>query len=346
MKPSPIYAKHPLRKKRNQGPVTEEAERLRGPEGVLAEASEVLKHIEEGTLAPGLSTEGPPIDGTDATDPTDPTDPTPTSALGPHTPLGRVGKTLTAEQEKILAYRVQTFGDVDARNLLVEKNLRLAHLFVGGFSKSASPEMKTEYTQEAMLGLIRAAETFDPRFDKRFSTFAMHWIRAAVGRLRQRLQRDDSPLVSVSRRAMADGYEVDVHTKKKVRRRNPVTKIDAPYTSHADDEASTFGDTLSDQDARLPDAEVERRQVTDFVREVLFNVLREFENTPLEGVARDIVFERLLADDGKGAANVTATETSSLEAIGAKHGYSREYVRVIERRIRESARTLISGRSR
>ncbi len=86
---------------------------------------------------------------------------------------------LTPAQELDLARRIEK-GDLDAKELMINSNLRLvvsiARRYVGhGLSM-------TDLVQEGMIGLIRAAEKFDYRKGFRFSTYATLWIRQSIQR--------------------------------------------------------------------------------------------------------------------------------------------------------------------
>jgi RNA polymerase sigma factor (sigma-70 family) len=71
-------------------------------------------------------------------------------------------------------------------NKLVKHNLRLVTRFVKSFMKTShqkwgSPET-VDYLQVGAMGLMRAAEKYDPCKGYAFSTYANHWIRSAVSR--------------------------------------------------------------------------------------------------------------------------------------------------------------------
>ena len=90
------------------------------------------------------------------------------------TPLLRKG------EEKQLAYRVEG-GDSAARDHLVRANLRLVVNIARGYTgKGLGLE---DLIAEGNLGLIRAAEGFDPSRDTRFSTYASLWIKQSIRRL-------------------------------------------------------------------------------------------------------------------------------------------------------------------
>lgn len=90
-------------------------------------------------------------------------------------------KLLTAEEEKALATLVQQ-GDEDARQKLIEANLRLVVHVAKRYTRRGDPELFLDLIQEGNLGLFRAVERFDPNRGTRFSTYATHWIRQAIQR--------------------------------------------------------------------------------------------------------------------------------------------------------------------
>ena len=88
---------------------------------------------------------------------------------------------LEPDREKILGTRAAS--DREARNELVERNLRLARAMAGRWDRSATPTLDgDDLFQEACLGLVRAAEKFDPHRGFRFSTYATWWLRQALAR--------------------------------------------------------------------------------------------------------------------------------------------------------------------
>lgn len=70
-----------------------------------------------------------------------------------------------------------------AKNKLVTANLGLVHAVVqqGPFLKKNNGVSREELIQEGVLGLIRAAELFDPDRGLRFSTYATIWIKGVLG---------------------------------------------------------------------------------------------------------------------------------------------------------------------
>jgi RNA polymerase primary sigma factor len=84
---------------------------------------------------------------------------------------------LTAAEEAELAGAIAR-GDSNARSRMIRANLRLVVKIAQEFVGRGIP--LDDLIGEGNLGLIRAAEEFDPRFGTRFSTYASYWIKQAI----------------------------------------------------------------------------------------------------------------------------------------------------------------------
>src|ERR1700751_5638693 len=92
--------------------------------------------------------------------------------------IGKV-RLLTAQEEVDLAKRIER-GDLDAKQKMVESNLRLVVWIAKNYRNQGLPFL--DLIQERTLGLVRAAEKFDYRKGFKFSTYATWWIRQAIAR--------------------------------------------------------------------------------------------------------------------------------------------------------------------
>lgn len=88
-------------------------------------------------------------------------------------------KMLTAEEECELATRVAA-GDMEAKNKLVEANLRLVVSLARHYQGCGLSYQ--DLIQEGNIGLIKAVDKFDLSKGFRFSTYASWWIKQALSR--------------------------------------------------------------------------------------------------------------------------------------------------------------------
>lgn len=86
---------------------------------------------------------------------------------------------LTKEEEHHLAVRSNQ-GDIEARNQLINANLRLVVAIAKNYISNTLSYM--DIIQNGNLGLIKATEKFDPYKGYRFSTYATWWIRQTIRR--------------------------------------------------------------------------------------------------------------------------------------------------------------------
>jgi RNA polymerase primary sigma factor len=84
---------------------------------------------------------------------------------------------LSGAEECALAEAIKA-GDSDARARMIRSNLRLVVKIARDYTGRGMS--LDDLIGEGNLGLIRAAEDFDPRFGTRFSTYASHWIKQAI----------------------------------------------------------------------------------------------------------------------------------------------------------------------
>jgi RNA polymerase primary sigma factor len=95
--------------------------------------------------------------------------------------LGRLTQApLLSPEEEISLTRAVQAGDRLAKQRLIESNMRLVINIAKTYRNRAIP--LEDLIQEGAIGLMQAAERFDPEKGFRFSTYATHWIRQAIGR--------------------------------------------------------------------------------------------------------------------------------------------------------------------
>lgn len=88
-------------------------------------------------------------------------------------------KLLSSDEEVKLSTMVHN-GNKEARNKLVNHNLRLVVSIAKGFTRSGVDLL--DLIQEGNLGLMRSIETYDPTTGNRFSTYATPWIKQYIVR--------------------------------------------------------------------------------------------------------------------------------------------------------------------
>ncbi len=95
--------------------------------------------------------------------------------------LGRLTQVpLLSQEAELELTRAAKMGDERARKRLIESNMRLVINIAKGYKCRNIP--LEDLIQEGAIGLMQATERFDPDKGFRFSTYATHWIRQAIGR--------------------------------------------------------------------------------------------------------------------------------------------------------------------
>lgn len=93
------------------------------------------------------------------------------------TPTGSFPKPLTAQEEKMYLER-SSQGDLEARNILVERNLRLvAHILKKYYSSATDQD---DLISIGTIGLIKAISTFDGSKGARLATYAGRCIQNEI----------------------------------------------------------------------------------------------------------------------------------------------------------------------
>ena len=85
---------------------------------------------------------------------------------------------LSKEDEQSLARELRDHEDLDAARDLVMAHLRFVVHIAKGYTGYGLP--LNDLIQEGNVGLMKAVKRFDPEYDVRLVSFAVHWIRAEI----------------------------------------------------------------------------------------------------------------------------------------------------------------------
>jgi RNA polymerase sigma-32 factor len=265
---------------------------------------------------------------------------------------------LDAETELKLAYAWRDDRDEAALHRLITAYMRLAISMAAKFRRYGAP--MNDLVQEAGLGLMKAADKFDPDRGVRFSTYAVWWIKASIQDYVMRnwsMVRTGSTSSQKSlffnmrrvqarleREAAAQGEKLDRHQLHQL----ISTEIGVPLrdvemmegrlsgsdfslnaTQSVDDEGREWIDALEDESA----------QAAELIEESMDRAqLRNWLLTAMEGLSdreRFIVRERKLRDQPR-----------TLESLGGELGLSKERVRQLEAAAFQKMRKSLESQSR
>jgi len=244
---------------------------------------------------------------------------------------------LSIEREQGLAHGWRDDRDPNALRELIGSHLRLVIKIARGYSGYGLP--LADLVSEGNVGLMQAAEKFDPGRGFRFSTYALWWIRAAIQeyilhswslvkmgttaaqkklffnlrRMKSRLaelEQGDLPPEIVAKIAR----ELDVPAGEVVEMNRRLagadSSLNAPMGTEGDSEwLEMLPDERPNQETRIADAEEIRLR-----RHSLDHALKQLK--PRE---REIIFARRIQD-----------EPLTLEELSHRYAVSRERIRQIE----------------
>lgn len=253
----------------------------------------------------------------------------------------------SADAEAECAYKAYA-GDVDAKNELIRRNLR----FVITVAKSYMTEgvYIEDLINEGNIGLIEAAEKFDPTMGNKFFTYAVYWI---VRNIRQFISNNSRtvrlPINKVDnirnvKRQLSDleqelGRPVTVYdliesasTDKEIENLKIMidlvelgfTSMDSPISN--DEDSSTYHDILFDSDELTPEDYLDNSDNGDYLMGLLENM------KPIE---KTIIVRRYGLD---GNIPMTLKEVSECDDMSL----TRERIRQIEKGVLKKLKAITS----
>jgi RNA polymerase primary sigma factor len=192
--------------------------------------------------------------------------------------LKRINSTplLSAEEEKVLGWRIINDNDAAAREWMVNANLRLVVSIAKNYVNRGLT--LTDLIEEGNVGLIRAVEGFDPAQGARFSTYASWWIKQAIKRAlinavqpihipaymielitkwkQTSRELDDELGRAPTVQEIADHMNVPVKKVRVIRRAVKAFHSPTQAPVGEDGEMMNFADLFADHDAKPPDETV------------------------------------------------------------------------------------------
>lgn len=265
--------------------------------------------------------------------------------------LDRIRSTplLTAQEEKQLARRIREHCDPIAREMMIQANLRLVVKIAKDYS---TPGMTLgDLVAEGNLGLIRAAEEFDPDAGVRFSTYAAWWVKQAI---KKALINAGQPihipaylakLITRWRKAAREletqlgrppslneiAKKLQISRKKANIIQQGLQAVNAP-SQIGSDETQAASEMLTDDKTTPPDQKLLNESADSIVEKILDR---------LDDRCREILVLRFGLDEPAPTENENQCRLRTYKEIGQIVGLTRERVRQLEKQSLAELKTII-----
>jgi RNA polymerase primary sigma factor len=246
---------------------------------------------------------------------------------------------LSPEEERRLARRSKK-GDKEARDELVRRNLKLVVSIAKQYQGHGLP--LPDLIQEGNLGLMRAIERFEPERGYKLSTYATCWIRQTIIRallktgrtirLPEHASRLSNKIKKIEQRwveengiepteqELAEQLEVSVERLREIRQVGLACSLDRPICDD-EDEGVRLVELLDGGNFYLPEEAVQSMLLKQELEQALTAL------TPRE---KEIITLRY---------GLIGKESLTLRQVAKKLGFSREYIRRIQKEAEQKLRS-------
>jgi len=246
--------------------------------------------------------------------------------------------TLSAQAERELAGRWRA-GDQDAGRRLVEACLPFVMTIAFEYRRWGLP--LEDIVQEGNIGLLKAAERFDPDRGCRLATYAAYWIRAEI---REYVVRD----YRIVRLGSSKGERRALRIYRRTRERDP--EILAAESGLSQDRVLALLPILVARDVSIdrapPDGQAAAERLASNIRTPEEEACIADERHQMHHALEQVVSE-LSPRERRIVKWRWLTETPmTLEQIGQNFGVSKERVRQIEERAKKRMRTRLEELTR
>ncbi len=176
---------------------------------------------------------------------------------------------LSSEEEQQLAIQIQN-GSLTAKKELVEKNLRLVICVIKKYRRYYGDDF-LDLIEEGNIGLIKAAEKFDPTLGFRFSTYAIWWIKQAV---ETTIRNKELIKIPDNLRAELKNYSKQISDFKSRTGRSPLVSEMMKITSKSREKIIELNNYLKIETLSL-DVEIESGNKEHFIDNLIDNNHKE-----------------------------------------------------------------------